>query len=166
MKKFQKVKSLFLMSNKEVPRYNFTNEQIDYLKKSFDSIDKDKNGTLSIDEFQSFMRANNLDERFVSAIYNVFDENGDGLLDFNEFLRYIDACNHTAVDSTYLFKLIFDSIDTNKDGFLNLEEMIEFGRLTCCPMTLEQAKEEMKILDTDNNGLLDFHELIRAFGFQ
>lgn len=154
------------MSNIEVPKYNFSDEQIECLKQSFNAIDTDNNGTLSVDEFRNFMKNNCLDDRFVDAIYKIFDSNGDALLDFNEFLMYIDACNRTATEPTYLFKLIFDSIDSDKDGFLNVEEIVEFGKLTCCPMTLEAAKEEMKILDTDGNGKLEFGELIRAFGFQ
>ncbi|KAH0791721.1 EF hand family protein [Histomonas meleagridis] len=147
-----------------IPNYNFSQEQINGLMASFNAIDADKNGFLSKQEFSQFMQANQLDPYFVEAIFRIFDKNNDGLLSFDEFLEYIDACNKSAADATYLFKLIFDCIDVDHDGLLDVYEMIEFGTLIGIPITLQQAQQDIMVLDTDMNGKLDFHELLKAFG--
>ena len=152
------------MSKLLVPTYQFTQEQLDALKVSFNNIDSNKNGFLSKEELSQFMLSNQLDPRFVDAIFRIFDKDSDGELCFEEFLDYIDACNKSAIDPTYLFKLIFDSIDTDHDKALDASEMVEFGKLIGLTLTLEQAEEDIKTLDTDGNGKLEFHELLRAFG--
>ncbi|KAH0789692.1 EF hand family protein [Histomonas meleagridis] len=151
--------------SKDIPKYQFTQEQLDALRLSFNGIDSDKNGYLSKQEISQFMQANQLDPRFVEAIFKLFDKNQDGELCFDEFLEYIDACNKSAIDPTYLFKMIFEAIDVDHDGSLDAAEMVEFGKLTGFPMTLEQAQEDIKVLDNDGNGKLDFQELLKAFGF-
>lgn len=143
--------------------FDFTPEQMAQLKASFDRIDSDHNGYLDFDELKQFMEISHLDTSFIKAIFKVFDGNGDNKLAFSEFQQYLKACYMNTKDSRYLFRMIFNAIDHDHNGALELNEIVEFGDLLNKPITLEQAKKELAILDTDKNGSLEFEEICKAF---
>lgn len=147
-----------------ITNYNFTPEQLQQLKASFDMIDSNKNGYLCPEELNRFMTASNLDTRFLKAIYRVFDKNNDNQLSFAEFQEYLKACLINSQDPRYLFHLIFENIDKDHNGALDLDEIIEFGDLCGMPMSREDAQKELKLLDSNQNGQIEFPEICRAFG--
>lgn len=150
--------------SKHVPTHNFSKDELKALELSFKTIDVDHNGYLSPEELHTFMERNNLPTQFLKAIYKLFDKNNDNSLSFPEFCEYLNICMKSASEPRLLFKMIFDSIDLNHNGSLDVKEMMLFGDLVNIPMTKEQAAAELKQLDTDNNGRLEFDELCRAFG--
>lgn len=152
------------MSRPAVQTYNLTKEQEEAIRKSFEAIDSDKNGYLTYDEMNRFMTENHFGTQFLNAIFKVFDKNGDRQLTFSEFMEYIEACNRTATDRTYLYKLIFDAIDADHNGALNVAEMLEFGSLIGINLTREDAERELKEMDTDNSGDISFPEICKALG--
>ncbi|EAX98647.1 EF hand family protein [Trichomonas vaginalis G3] len=143
--------------------YNYTQEEINGLHAVFNQIDTDHNGLVNQPEFYNFLVQAQMDTRFIKATYKVFDENHDGNLSFEEFLAYLDACNKSGADPRYLFRLIYQAVDTDNDGYLSCDELVVFTDLCGQSMSRSQVDEELKKIDVDSNGKIDFNELCRAF---
>ena len=150
--------------SQKLQRREFTEEEKEVYQQSFQGIDEDGDGYLTRDEFSIFLRDNSFDTSFVDAIFKVFDEDKNNKLTFDEFLRYIDACNESCTNPTYLFKLIFDAIDEDHSNDLSVDEMLEFAKLVGMPMTREQILEEMDVFDSDGSGTVNFQELCSVLG--
>lgn len=144
--------------------YNYTEEEINGLRAIFNQIDTDHNGLVDQPEFLNFLIQAKMDTRFIKATFKVFDGNADQKLAFEEFLQYLDACNKSEKDPRYLFRLIFDAVDTDHDKYLSADELVEFTDLCGMPLSRAQVNEELKKIDIDSNGRVDFNELCRAFG--
>jgi calcium-dependent protein kinase len=57
------------------------------LKEAFDNLDKDKNGKISNDEFVEFLKLQKKDEKVIENYVKQFDLNGDGEIDYDEFIN-------------------------------------------------------------------------------
>jgi len=62
--------------------YIFTKDEIRRLTKRFDKLDTDGSGGISMEEWVSLVEGNPLAKR----VYTVMDKNGDGNVDFSEFI--------------------------------------------------------------------------------
>lgn len=69
-------------------------EKIEEIRKEFDYFDTDKNGQIDLKEFIEMLtilspktRANQVQDGF-----NMIDDNGDGYIDFEEFLAWWQEC--------------------------------------------------------------------------
>ncbi|MEM0910724.1 MAG: EF-hand domain-containing protein [Pseudomonadota bacterium] len=69
-------------------------EQVDAIRKDFDFFDLDKDGEINLKEFVELLtilspktKASHVEEGF-----NLIDSNGDGSIDFNEFLAWWQEC--------------------------------------------------------------------------
>ena len=149
---------------KKSEKHNFTEEQITSFRMVFDSMDRNHNGTLNKNDFTAFLKKNKVDPKFVNATFKVFDENGDGLLSFDEYIRYLDACVRAEKEPRYIYKLIFEAVDEDHNGGLSMDEVQAFINLCGFEISnLKLAKEHRRI-DTDKNHLISFDELCAALG--
>ncbi len=69
-------------------------EQIDAIRKDYDFFDLDKDGQINLKEFVELLtilspktKASHVEEGF-----NLIDNNGDGFIDFDEFLAWWHEC--------------------------------------------------------------------------
>ena len=134
------------------------------LKKSFDSIDKDKNGYLDVDEIREFLKEVELEETYADLIIRVFGKTTEGSINFDEFKEYIQVTSESSSDPRKLFKLLFDSIDGDKSGYIDAKEMTEFLSYFGMEMSEKEAQDAIKEIDADRNGTIDFNELCQALG--
>jgi Ca2+-binding EF-hand superfamily protein len=114
------------------------NVALPQLARHFDRIDSDKNGLISIQEFESAMKG--LHRRHHNAMAHL-DKDGDGLISRDEAKAAPRLAKH------------FDEIDTSKDGFLSKDE-------------LAAARTRMKDaifarIDTDADGRISREEAAR-----
>ena len=58
--------------------------------KAFETIDKDKSGTISLQEFATLVRKidENLGDEQVYFLFRRFDEDGDALISSKEFMKF------------------------------------------------------------------------------
>ena len=50
-------------------------------------LDKDKSGKITKDEIKNSLKLDNVDEDTLNELIKKFDLNGDGMIDYNEFLN-------------------------------------------------------------------------------
>ena len=70
-----------------------SNQQEEELKQRFAMFDKDSNGTIDREELRDVMQqlGEKLSEEEIEEMIQDADQNGDGVIDYNEFVRYMTA---------------------------------------------------------------------------
>jgi len=68
-----------------------TQQQVNKMKKQFEKLDRDGDGTLSFQELHDLLKKGNptFTEPEVQTLYNACDSNNDGRVSFDEFLEYV-----------------------------------------------------------------------------
>ncbi len=60
------------------------------LNEAFQMLDKDKSGKITKDEIKNSLKLDNVDEDTLNELIKKFDLNGDGMIDYNEFLNMMN----------------------------------------------------------------------------
>jgi Ca2+-binding EF-hand superfamily protein len=89
-------------------------------KQRFDKIDADKNGAISIDEFQAGKGGPGHRSPGDGKGPQSLDTDKDGKISFDEFKAHKPQGANAPADDK--IKEFFDKLDTNKDGFLTADE--------------------------------------------
>ena len=99
---------------------NFDAQQLKELKQLFDSIDTDGDGQLDENELTKFLEQNDIPSSEAKLATFLFDSDKDGKLSWIEFLQFMDASAVLDSDPEKFFKFVFDAVDTDHSGFLDL----------------------------------------------
>jgi Ca2+-binding EF-hand superfamily protein len=142
-----------------------TSAQVKAAQSIFDDADADGSGGLDLDELQSFCSESGEDPRMASIILAAFDEDHDGIISFNDFLRFYDLVEQGA-GPVKIYELLFKRLDKNGDGELNETEIIAFGDLIGSPIPLEEAQAALAMWDVDGNGSISFPEFLKALDLE
>merc|ERR1719327_1880082 len=95
-------------------------------------------------------------EQFLDQLFRIFDKDGDGSIDFKEFMIATDMCS--ASDPESKLRWAFNIYDKDGSGDIELSEMIDIFVLI---YTMQggseedaqiQAEEVFSALDKDNDG--------------
>ena len=109
------------------------------MKELFIRMDKDESGHLELPEVILFLKAlcDNLSEENITKIFHNLDEDKSESIDFQEFMKLfneISVVGYKPVDNTKRkevkedeVKVLFNLIDTDKDGFLS--EEVRYGSI-------------------------------------
>lgn len=137
-----------------------TETEIQECKDMFKHFDRNKNGTIDIDELQDVMLALwlNPTREEMEREMNRFAKDKKELT-FDEFLDFM-AEQESPEDAEQELRAAFSQFDKNGDGTISVtelrERMIEMG----CPMDDDQVAEMMKEADMDGNGVIDIDEFV------
>lgn len=128
-----------------------SDEDIQKLQKKFDKWDKDHNGFLDQKEISQFMGKSCGDASLPGLAVRIFDQNGDGKIQFQEFVQFYQALKQLNKDPFILYKMLFDAIDKNGKGYLTEEEMRQFF-----PYIVQDGQTTDSVIANFNkNGFLD-----------
>lgn len=97
----------------------FTKDEISKLKDEFEKVAGEK-GSLTLAQFRQVMSSLQLGHLPVDRIFEMFDTDGNGDLDYKEFLLGISKFNLTGDDA---LKFCFQVMDEDKSGTLTREEL-------------------------------------------
>eukprot|EP01025_Chloroclados_australasicus_P022122 TRINITY_DN2296_c0_g1_i1.p2 TRINITY_DN2296_c0_g1~~TRINITY_DN2296_c0_g1_i1.p2 ORF type:complete len:497 (-),score=108.07 TRINITY_DN2296_c0_g1_i1:352-1842(-) len=134
---------------------NLPAEEIAGLKAMFQSIDTDKSGTITVQELKEALKlkgANLPDEELQNIMANA-DVDGDGVIEYEEFLASTMHINKLEDDEA-MFQA-FQHFDTDKNGKISLDEL---------KVALAQRHKDLDIeailneVDKDGNGNIDYEE--------
>jgi calcium-dependent protein kinase len=126
----------------------------------FQEIDRNRDGTISKNEFRNGTyqffgeRAFMLEEE-VDRIFDLVDMNGNGVIDYSEFIS--SAANVNQLMSEKQMKAAFKAFDLDGSGEISFEEFEE-----TFSAGLEFDKDELRKIftefDHNKNGLINFEE--------
>ncbi|KAA1084153.1 Calcineurin subunit B [Puccinia graminis f. sp. tritici] len=139
---------------------NFTGDEIQRLKKRFMKLDRDQSGSIDKDEFLQIPAiANN---PLASRMIAIFDEDGGGTVDFQEFVDGLSAFSSRG-DREQKLKFAFKVYDMDRDGFISNGELFLVLKMMVGNNLKDQQLQQIvdKTImeaDTDCDGKLSFDE--------
>ena len=141
---------------------NLTEETINQFRFFFNLFDKDSSGTITTKELGTVMRnlGQNPSEEELKQLIREVDLNGDGTIDFKEFLcLMIKKMDDTDIDKE--LHEAFGHFDMDRDGYITSHElrtgMMNIGE----EYTPEEAEEMIKEGDLNNDGKIDYDEFTK-----
>ena len=155
------------MPKKEITTYvkklDIPEDKIAEYKEAFDMFDKDGSGTIDVGEIVKIMKnfgypiKKSEAQRMISEI----DDNGDGELDFEEFVTLMEKqTNYVDQTEEELVLTAFKSFDKDHDGKITNHEF----KYLLTQMGDKFTDEELNLLfqesDLDINGTLDYQDFI------
>lgn len=139
----------------------YTSASLEDLKQTFFEYDDNKNGILDREEFTKVLEKYGFDLSEVDQVIKAVDVNGDGEIEFSEF---INACSN--FDQTNLFvasEVIFDMIDKDGSGRMDKDEFKKFFTSQNIPQDLHELDKIFNEMDEDGDGTVDIDEFSAKF---
>jgi len=139
---------------------HFEPEEIRRLGKRFKKLDLDGSGSLSSEEFMSIpdLQQNPL----VQRVIDIFDADGNGEIDFREFIEGISQFSVKG-DKEAKLKFAFKIYDIDRDGYISNGELFAVLKMmvggNLKDTQLQQIVDKTIIYaDKDNDGKISFEE--------
>ena len=104
--------------------------------------------------------------RFAKLMFKAFDTNGDGILDYREFLVGLGLVN--GADTRMKLQWVFELWDEDKNGVITLDELVAFYRVvhSMIPGQNENPKKRAKKvfhqMDKNGDGRVCVHEFVES----
>ncbi|CAF0891989.1 unnamed protein product [Adineta steineri] len=140
--------------------HGFSEDQIAVFEESFSLLDRDGDGTISNSEIRSLMNSLGYSPSHedISSVISKVDIDGNGSVDFDEFLIMMQRRKSTGGSGTELLK-VFNVFDKNKDGFIDKNELYDMLLRLGEQVTEEDVTEMIEEADClDNDGKVSYEE--------
>ncbi|KAK9388665.1 hypothetical protein V1515DRAFT_597630 [Lipomyces mesembrius] len=141
---------------------NFSAEEVDRLRKRFMKIDRDNSGTIDRNEFLAIpaIATNPLASRLIA----IFDEDGGGDVDFQEFLTGLSAFSSKGGSDEKL-RFAFNVYDMDRDGYISNGELFIVMKMMVGSNLKDQQLQQIvdKTImeaDRDGDGKINFEEFV------
>ncbi|CAL1529673.1 calcineurin subunit B type 1 [Biomphalaria glabrata] len=144
----------------------FDMDEIKRLGKRFRKLDLDNSGSLSIDEFMSLPELHQ--NPLVQRVIDIFDTDGNGEVDFKEFIEGISQFSVKG-DKESKLRFAFKIYDMDKDGYISNGELFQVLKMmvgnNLRDTQLQQIVDKTIIhADTDGDGKISFEEFCDVVG--
>ncbi|XP_055339960.1 calmodulin-beta-like [Paramacrobiotus metropolitanus] len=142
-------------------KYGLTEDQIHEFHEAFTLFDKDGDGMITSAELGIVIRAlgQRPTESQLREMVREVDDNGNGTIEFNEFLRMMSR-KMKETDPDQELREAFRVFDRNNDGFISVGElrhvMINLGE----KLSDDEYEEMIREADLDKDGLVNFQEFV------
>ncbi|KAI1814784.1 calcineurin subunit B [Poronia punctata] len=142
---------------------NFDRDEVERLKKRFMKLDKDQSGTIERDEFLQLpqISSNPLATRLIA----IFDEDGGGDVDFQEFVSVLSAFSSKGNKEQKL-QFAFKVYDIDRDGYISNGELFIVLKMMVGSNLKDQQLQQIvdKTImeaDLDGDGKISFEEFTK-----
>ncbi len=125
------------------------------LKELFKSIDEDKSGTITVAEMRKALSqwGHKISEADLSHLMSVADVDGDGLIDYNEFVA--STMHLSKLEKEDLLQKAFSQLDKDGSGTISVQELAaslkQFG-------VYDDASALLATADANGDGTIDYVE--------
>lgn len=139
-----------------------TEEQISEFKEAFSLFDKDGDGFITTKELGTVMRSlgRNPTEAEVQDMINEVDADGNGTIDFPEFLNLMSRKMKDA-DSEEELMEAFKVFDKEQNGFISAAELRHLMTNLGEKLTAEEVDEMIREADVDGDGQVNYEEFVK-----
>ncbi|KAL3614203.1 hypothetical protein CASFOL_042277 [Castilleja foliolosa] len=132
----------------------------DELKQTFNKFDSNKDGKISPDEYKAILKALgkvNLLTKEVQKIFEVADMDGDGFIDFNEF---VEVQKKSGGVKTADLHRAFQTIDKDNDGKITADEVHELLQKLGERCSFKDCQKMVRAVDSNGDGVIDSDEFM------
>ncbi|XP_052103548.1 calmodulin-like [Mytilus californianus] len=139
-----------------------TQEQISECRAAFRLFDKDGDGTITTQELGIIMRSlgQNPTDIELKNIIDEVDADGDGTVDFHEFLTMMSK-QLSSRDTAGEIREAFRVFDKEANGFITVEELRDIMGNMGEKMTEEEVEEMIQEVDIDGDGRVYCDEFVK-----
>jgi len=135
--------------------------EIEELRDAFAVFDKDDSGSITAEELGLMLKritpsvVSNISDDHLSKLVQKFDRNGDGTIDFNEFLEMMCQAERGNEDELHDAFAIFDK---DGDGTITAVELQSIMSALGEDVDMDTCKLMIASVDLDGNGTIDVDE--------
>ncbi|KAJ0704135.1 putative EF-hand domain-containing protein [Helianthus annuus] len=128
----------------------------DEMRRVFDKFDKNKDGKISKEEYVSAVDilGSKTAKTEVSKAFEAIDTDGDGFVDFNEFMAAQGGVKAGDIKSA------FKVFDLDGNGKITAEELVQVLRQLGERCSLEACRKMVRGADADGDGMIDVDEFV------
>ncbi|ODQ67419.1 calmodulin [Nadsonia fulvescens var. elongata DSM 6958] len=139
-----------------------TEQQITEFKEAFSLFDKNSDGQITSKELGTVMRSlgQNPSESELADMINEVDADGDGTIDFPEFLTMM-ARKMKDTDSEEEIREAFKVFDRDNSGSISAQELKHVMTSIGEKLTDEEIEEMIREADKDGDGCIDYNEFVQ-----
>lgn len=138
-----------------------TEEQIAEFKEAFSLFDKDGDGCITTQELGTVMRSlgQNPTEAELQSMVNEIDKDGNGTVDFPEFLGMMSR-KMKDTDSEEEIREAFRVFDKDGNGYVSAAELRHVMTRLGEKLSDEEVEEMIRAADTDGDGQVNYEEFV------
>ena len=141
---------------------NLSEEKIAEFRAAFELFDRDRDGTITTKELGTVMKnlGQNLSETELEEMIKQVDLDGNGTIDFKEFLGLmVRKMKDTDTEEELLEA--FKVFDRDSNGFITSHELRHVMTSLGESLTPEEIEEMIKEADADGDGQIDYDEFVK-----
>ncbi|EGI57712.1 Calmodulin [Acromyrmex echinatior] len=137
--------------------YGLTEDQVAEFKEAFMLFDKDEDGTITMAELGVVMRSlgQRPSETELRDMVNEVDQDGNGTIEFNEFLQMMSKKMKSA-DGEDELREAFRVFDKNNDGLISSKELRHVMTNLGEKLSEEEVDDMIKEADLDGDGMVNY----------
>ena len=160
--------SLFAMA------VQLTGEEFEIIRDLFKVMDKDGDGKITVSEFKEHInkaKTCGQDEKdtdeYVNFLMRVYDIDGNGSLEFPEFLQIDAFITFEKKPTEEYIKQLFKALDKDDKGFISAEDIKRFCRIfksvDDVPYDETNVDNLITMLDINGDGEINYNEFITNY---
>lgn len=145
----------------DLTEYGLSEDQVAEFKEAFMLFDKDEDGTITISELGVVMRSlgQRPTETELRDMVNEVDQDGNGTIEFNEFLQMMSKKLKEA-DCEEELREAFRVFDKNNDGLISSNELRHVMTSLGERLSEEEVDDMIKEADLDGDGQVNYEEFV------
>ncbi|XP_010477091.1 PREDICTED: calcium-dependent protein kinase 10-like [Camelina sativa] len=135
-------------------------QEVEVIKNMFSLMDDDKDGKITYEELKAGLQkvGSQLGEPEIKMLMEVADVDGNGVLDYGEFVAVI--IHLQKIENDELFKLAFMFFDKDGSGYIELDELREALADELGEPDISVLNDIMREVDTDKDGRINYDEFV------
>ncbi|XP_052124880.1 calmodulin-like isoform X3 [Frankliniella occidentalis] len=160
-KKGQRHQQHDLVVTINLSEYGLTEDQVAEFKEAFMLFDRDEDGTITMAELGVVMRSlgQRPTETELRDMVNEVDQDGNGTIEFNEFLQMMSK-KMKGADGEEELREAFRVFDKNKDGLISSSELRHVMTSLGEKLSDEEVDDMIREADLDGDGMVNYEEFV------
>mmetsp|Transcript_20601 Transcript_20601/g.83626 ORF Transcript_20601/g.83626 Transcript_20601/m.83626 type:complete len:154 (-) Transcript_20601:1806-2267(-) len=145
---------------------DLSDEKVKEFREAFALFDKDRDGSITIDELGGVMRSldSTPSDEVLRMMISEVDADGNGSIDFAEFLTLM-ARKMKQSDGQDEILEAFKVFDKDGSGKISAEELRNVLLKLGENLTSEEATDLIKAADLNGDGEIDYEEFVKMMGY-